>query len=50
MKWKSLANKLNDLEAYDKVKDEVDHHQARMDREEIEIEDFHGHCFRSPQI
>ena len=35
-----VANKLNDLEAYDKVKDEVDHHQARMDREEIEIEDF----------
>lgn len=35
-----VADKLNDLEAYDKAKDEVDHQQVRMDREEIEIEDF----------
>ena len=37
---KFVAKKLDDLEAYDKVKDDTDHHQARMDSEEIETEDF----------
>ena len=37
---KFVADKLNDLEAYDKVKDEVYHHQARMESEEIEIGEF----------
>lgn len=37
---KFVANKLEDLEAYDKLRDEVDHNQARRDREEMAHEDF----------
>ncbi|KAH8429076.1 uncharacterized protein LDX57_006746 [Aspergillus melleus] len=35
-----VANKLEDLAAYDEVKDKVDHYKALMDNEEVAAEDF----------
>ncbi|CAG8909598.1 unnamed protein product [Penicillium egyptiacum] len=35
-----VANKLHDLEAYDKIKDKVEHYKALMDNKEMELDTF----------